>query len=491
MSISLDRRHGLLAVLILWLPAITPAAPPPPEALASRVEEYMDARVRRDRFSGTILIARDGKVLFCQGYGLANREHSVPCTPQTKYRLGSITKQFTAMAVLILQEQGKLSASDPVKKHFPQAPKAWDGITIHHLLTHTSGIPNYTSFPDFLRTLPDRVTLSALIGKFKDKPLEFRPGEKFRYSNSGYIVLGQVIESASGTSYPTFLKRAILDPLGMHDTGYDNAIPILEHRASGYARRLGLVITNADYVDMSIPHAAGALYSTVEDLLTWDRAIAAGKLVSRKSLDTMFTPFKDNYAYGWLVDRKFNRPRQAHGGGIMGFVTTIQRYPSEQLLVVALSNLEGSPVGAIGNDLAAIALGEPYIVPREPKVVAVDPRLYDTYAGHYEAELPEGGGKQEIAVTRQGDRLMVQPKGRAKVEVVPEASTRFYVKAVDGLVEFVKGPGGAVTEMVVYQDNRWLRARRVEAKPEAARGGPAQPKADASPTGPKAAPVPR
>src|SRR5262249_27843831 len=160
----------------------------------------------------------------------------------------------------------------------------------------------------------------------------------------------------------TFLQRAIFGPLQMRDTGYDNAIPILKHRAAGYTRRLGIVLTNADYVDMSIPHAAGALYATVEDLLKWDRALEAGKVVSRKSRDAMFTPFKDGYGYGWAIDRKFNRVRQHHGGGIMGFVTMIQRYPAEGLLVVALSNLEGSPVGAIADDLTAIALGEPYLV---------------------------------------------------------------------------------------------------------------------------------
>src|SRR5262249_31698818 len=152
-----------------------------------------------------ILVARDGKILFSQGYGMANLEHDVPNTPHTKFRLGSITKQFTAMAVMILQERGKLYVQDKVKKYLPDAPKAWDNITNHHPPCHTSGIPNYTSFPEFLKTLPVRVTLKELIGKFKDKPLDFKPGEKFNYSNSGYVVLGQIIETASGQNYPSFL----------------------------------------------------------------------------------------------------------------------------------------------------------------------------------------------------------------------------------------------------------------------------------------------
>ena len=468
---------ALLAAFTLFTPAIALADPSSTGELAPKVEEYMDARVRRDRFSGSVLIARAGKVLFCRGYGLANREHEVPCTPKTKYRLGSITKQFTAMAILILQEQGKLSISDPVKKHFPQAPKSWDGITIHHLLTHTSGIPNYTSLPDFLKTLPDRVTLKELIGRFKDKPLEFQPGEKFKYSNSGYILLGQIIETAAAMPYATFLKQAIFDPLQMRDTGYDNAIPILMHRAAGYTRRLGLVLTNADYVDMSIPHAAGALYSTVEDLLKWDQALDAGKLISQKSFDAMFTPCKDNYGYGWLVDRKFNRTRQAHGGGIMGFVTIIERFPTEKVLVVVLSNLENSPVGVIGNDLAAITLGEPYVVPREPKVVVVDPKLYDAYTGRFEADLPDGKGKREYTITQERGRLMLESKDQTKLEAVPEAESRFYIKGWDAVVEFVRGPAGAATEMIVLHNNVKVRAKRVEAKPKAGAGKPAQPRA--------------
>jgi CubicO group peptidase (beta-lactamase class C family) len=343
--------------------ARAPAVPPGPEQLASKIEEYMAARVRRDHFSGSILIARDGKVLYSQGYGMANLEHDVPNTPQTKFRLGSITKQFTAMAILILQERGKLNVHDRVKQHFPEAPKAWDEITIEHLLTHTSGIPNYTENPDFLRTLPVRVTLKELIAKFKDRPLDFKPGAKFKYSNSGYIMLGQIIETASGKNYPSFMKEAVFGPLDMKDTGYDNATVLIKHRASGYTRRLGVVLTNCDYVDMSIPHAAGALYSTVLDLLKWDQALYDEKLVPRKSLEAMFTPHKGNYGYGWIIDKKFGVPRYSHGGGIMGFVTTIERYPDEKLLVVALSNLETAPVFSIGTDLAAMAKGEKYTMP--------------------------------------------------------------------------------------------------------------------------------
>lgn len=439
-------------------------APPSPGELASRVEEYMAARVARDHFSGTVLIARDGKILFSRGYGMANLELDVSNTPQTKFRLGSITKQFTAMAVLILQEQGKLNVHDKVKKYLPDAPAAWDEITIHHLLTHTSGIPNYSALPDFYKTLPDRVTLKRLIGRFKDRPLDFPPGAKFRYSNSGYVVLGQVIETASGQSYATFLRQAVLDPLGMKDTGYDNAAVILKHRASGYTRRLGLVLTNCDYVDMSIPHAAGALYSTTLDLLRWDQALYTEKLAPRRALESMFTPFKDNYGYGWVIDRAFGLKRYAHGGGIMGFTTVIERFPDEKLLVVVLSNLENAPASRIGNDLAAVALGKRYVAPREPAAVKLDSNQLDACAGRYEADVP-GKGKKTVEIVRDGARLFYRTSGNIKLTLIPESASMFYIKTADSELRFVRDDAGKVSHLIMIEDGEDLRARRLPDEP--------------------------
>jgi CubicO group peptidase (beta-lactamase class C family) len=452
--------------------------------VARKANEYMSASVERDKFSGSVLIARDGKVLFSRGYGMANLEHDVPCTPQTKFRLGSITKQFTAMAILILQERGKLNVDDKVKKYLPDAPAAWDDITIRHLLTHTSGIKNYTGFPDFLKTLRNRITLTDLIAKFKDKPLDFKPGEKFKYSNSGYIVLGKIVETASGKSYGAFVKEAIFDPLEMHDTGYDSAAQVLKHRASGYSRPAGMAATNSQYIDMSIPHAAGALYSTVEDLLKWDRALDTERLVSKKSMDAMFTAFKDGYGYGWMIDRKFDQPRQSHGGGIPGFVTVIERFPAEKLLVVALSNLENARVDRIGNDLAAIALGGRYVIPHEPKAVTIDPGLYDAYAGQYEADLKNGKGKLLLTVTKEGKGLVVQAKGQPRFAAVPEGQARFYLKGPEALVEFVKGPKGAVTHLTFLQDNQTTEARRIEPAAPAKNGEPSKSKTDSKPVAP-------
>jgi CubicO group peptidase (beta-lactamase class C family) len=489
------RRPGLFlcASLLFAIPRPALADRPSPEELTSKIDQYMAARVDRDHFNGSVLLAKNGQALFCRGYGMANLEHDVPCAPNTKFRLGSITKQFTAMAILILQERGKLAVTDKVKKYISNAPKAWDDITVHHLLTHTSGIPNYTGFPDFLKTLRNSVALDELIAKFRDKPLDFTPGEKFRYSNSGYIVLGKIIEIASGRPYATFMKEAIFDPLEMHDTGYDNFATVLKNRASGYSRLLGLAPANSMFIDMSIPHAAGALYSTVLDLLKWDRALDSEKLLPRKSLEAMFTPFKDRYGYGWSIDNKFDQPRHSHAGGIPGFVTFIQRFPAEKLLVVVLSNFEGSRVGNIGSDLAAIALGGPYVIPREPKSVQIDVALLAKYAGEYLADSAEAKEKLLITVTLDGNTLKIQSKGQARLLATPESEARLYLKATDATLEFAKNSKGTVDHLTLLQDNRNIKATRVAPAAQAGKAEKNTPRPDsqsAKAAGPRPAKVP-
>jgi len=259
--------------------------------IRTKVDEYMNAAMTVNGFGGSILLARNGEPLVSKGYGLANIELAVPNTPQTVFRLGSVTKQFTAMAVMILQERGKLRVSDPVCKYLTDCPTAWQPLTIRHLLTHTSGIPNYTNFPDFARTAVLPTSAADMVGMLRDKPLEFPPGEKFAYSNSGYYVLGMIIERASGQTYADFLQANIFTPLAMNQTGYDKPATILKNRAAGYARQAGETV-NAAYMDMTIPFAAGALYSTTEDLLRWDRALYTTTLVSQKSLDESFTSFR-------------------------------------------------------------------------------------------------------------------------------------------------------------------------------------------------------
>jgi CubicO group peptidase (beta-lactamase class C family) len=426
---------------------------------APRFDGYMKACVEVNHFSGAVLVSKGGKTLFASGYGFANAEHQVPNTTRTKFRLGSITKQFTAMAILILQERGKLKVEDPVGKFIDDAPKAWDSVTIHHLMTHTGGIPSYTDDPAYIKKMMMPETVKSMISRFRDKPLEFRPGEKFHYSNSGYFLLGAIIEKVSGKSYETFLKEAIFDPLGMKDTGYDHPATVLPGRASGYTLRKDGPV-NAEYLDMSQPYAAGSLYSTVEDLARWDRALADGKLISGELYAKMYTPLKNNYAYGWMVATTKGRKEIHHGGGINGFATEILRYPEQQVCVVVLSNVLPVNPGRVAHDLAAITFEEPHEQPRAHKVAEVNPRVYDAYVGRYELE------PSVIAtIARERDRLLLQLTNQPLVEMFPESETVFFLKVVDATVTFIKDGQGKVSSMIIHQGDRNTRAKRLEAEP--------------------------
>jgi CubicO group peptidase (beta-lactamase class C family) len=328
----------------------------------ARMDEVVQRYAANRQFMGSVLVARDAGVLFDKGYGFANLEWDTPNTPDTKFRLGSITKQFTAACVLLLEERGKLKTDALVKKYLPDAPAAWDKITIYNLLTHTSGIPNLTAFPDYRSTMMLPSPPEKTVARFRGKPLDFQPGEKFSYSNSNYILLGYLIEKITGQSYVTFLQENVLTPLGLKDTGYDSQSAIIRHRALGYTPRPGGMV-NAGYVDMTIPYAAGALYSTTGDLLRWEQGLFGGKLLAAESLRKMTTPFKGGYGCGLLIQTTNGHKVIQHGGSINGFNTFLAYYPEDKLTVVVLSNMNTPVVRPIAQQLGALAHGEKVTLP--------------------------------------------------------------------------------------------------------------------------------
>jgi CubicO group peptidase (beta-lactamase class C family) len=232
--------------------------------LAARAAAYLQDLANQQRFSGAVLMARRGEILVSQGYGMANLEHDAPNTPQTRFRIASLSKPLTATAILLLHERGLLHVQDRIAAYLADCPAAWQAMTIEQLLTHSSGIPDYTLFPAFHQQhmLMRRWSPDGLVGLFRDTPLDFQPGERYRYSNSGYVVLGMIIERVSEMSYGSFLEQAIFEPLYMTGTGYDDSRSVLKHRASGYVN----TTLKAEYVDTSVSYAAGGLYSTIEDL---------------------------------------------------------------------------------------------------------------------------------------------------------------------------------------------------------------------------------
>lgn len=312
---------------------------------AEKIDALLASYNKLRFFNGSALVAEHGKVILRKGYGLANMEWEIPNAPDTKFRLGSITKQFTSMVIMQLVSEGKIKLDDKITTYLPDYRKdTGDKVTVRHLLTHTSGIPSYTSLPGFFAKVSrNPFTVDAFVKQYTSGDLEFEPGTKWSYDNSGYFLLGAIIEKVTGKSYADAVKERIFEPLGMKDSGYDRFAPVLAKRATGY------VLTpngyeNAPYLDMSIPYAAGSLYSTVDDLYKWDRALYTDKLLSNELKTTMFTPVLQNYAFGWSVhplkldDQKTEVATISHNGGINGFNTVEIRMPDTQDLVVLFDN---------------------------------------------------------------------------------------------------------------------------------------------------------
>ena len=346
----------------------------PPSDWVERAVKSIESRVSARTFSGAVLVAQNGQPLFRRAYGLANKEWDIPNTLDTKFRLASVTKQFTAAAILQLAEAGKLKLDDPVSLHYPEAPPAWEKITIHHLLTHTSGIPSYTEIPGFLqKQVGVSMKPADIIHLTQDKPLSFAPGEKWAYNNTAYTLLGYIIEKISGLSYATYLKFHIFDPLGMADSGYDSPRIILKHRASGY----DAAGFNAPYIDMNIPFSAGALYSTVDDMLKWDQALYGEKILKKAFIDKMNTAYKSDYGYGVIVSRILNRTALSHSGGIFGFATFLLRFPEDKLMIVVLANQNTPASQEIAKELAAFFFGGEAGAGRKIAVAAVLPYKWD------------------------------------------------------------------------------------------------------------------
>lgn len=337
-----------------------------PAALQKKVDELFNGHAAVNGFSGSVMLASGGKPLIANGYGYANAEWQIPNTPQTKFRIGSVTKQFTSMMVMQLREQGKIKLEESICSYLDQCPDAWKPVTVHHLLTHTSGIPTYTGLPAWRATMMAPRTTEQVIAYFRDLPLQWEPGARYAYNNSGYFLLGAILENLTGRKYEQALKDMILTPLGMHDTGYDWPQTIIARRASGYRGR-GPALTNASAIDMQQPFAAGAMYSTVEDLLKWDQALYTDKLLPAAAKDRMWTPFLQNYAYGWNVvepsPATFGHRRMSHSGGINGFSAQFIRLPDANVTVIVLSNNESANAGAAARDLLALYYGQPYTVP--------------------------------------------------------------------------------------------------------------------------------
>jgi CubicO group peptidase (beta-lactamase class C family) len=439
---------------------------PAPETVADRI--LKDA-VKGISPGAAALVAKDGTVVFKGGYGYANLEHRVPITPRTRFRIGSVSKQFTAAAILKLQEQGKLSVDDKLSRFIPDFPRGHE-VTIHHLLTHTSGIRSYTSKPDFLSSVRQFTSPESLISSFKNDPFDFEPGKRWSYNNSGYFLLGYIVGKISGKSYADFLKETFFQPLGMTDTGVHHWSDILEHEASGYAFVNGK-LQKADNWDMSRAGGAGALYSTIEDLHRWNEAVFSGKVLTETSAKSAFTavrtaaedpkvPKVEGYGYGWTISKQRGLEEIAHGGGLHGFHCYLLRIPQQRFTVAVLTNALPPPPGLDATELAR-TLAVTYLwdkMQARPVYVArtdLSPAVLDAYVGRYNY------GVGIMTITRQGNRLFAQLARQPRFEIFPKSETEFFWKVVDAQVMFVKDEKGRVIKAIHRQGGQTIDAPRL------------------------------
>lgn len=402
------------------------------------LDAYMQAQVNVKHFSGSVLVMSHNKVLLEKGYGMADMEWNIPNSPQSKFRIGSITKQFTAAAILQLEEQGKLSIDDKLSKYIPGYPKG-DSVTIRMLLNHTSGIANYTAQPEFENVGRLSLSKDSMISFFKNKPYDFSPGSKWSYTNSGFFLLGYILEKVSGQSYNDYLRQHIFDKIGMANSGIDKLDTILPLRARGYKQENNRMM-NADFISMEWPFSAGVIYSTVGDLYKWDRALYNNSVISEASRKKMFTPGMSNYGFGILIDSFENHPRIWHNGGIPGFLSNLSRYINDDVCIVVLSNNE-SNADLVSNALAKIVFDLPVQIPYEHKEIKVDEAILERYVGKYKAFLT-------LEVIKKDDKLYRHRDGTPDIELKPESPTKFfYADGTDRQLEFEVDKAGKVVKI--------------------------------------------
>ncbi len=340
-----------------------------------KIDQLVSKYAEYGQFNGSVLVAEKGEVIYKKGFGFANVEWSIPNQPDTKHRLASITKQFTAMLILQLAAENKIKLHDPVSTYLPDYPKkTGDIVTIHHLLTHTSGIPSYTSMSLYRDMMAKTYSPEEIVRLFADSTLEFTPGERFQYSNSGYVLLGYILEKLTGQSYMDVLQSRIFAPLKMNNSGYDVTSSVIRNRASGYDR-FGNELRNTYFLDMSVPFAAGGIYSTVEDLYLWDQALYTDVLLPSSFRDLLFEKHiasgQNDYGYGWEMGKMplGNTLEQvetiSHSGGINGFNTLITRIPVDKTLIVFLNNTGGAPLSDMTIAIAGILKNKTYAIPRK------------------------------------------------------------------------------------------------------------------------------
>jgi CubicO group peptidase (beta-lactamase class C family) len=423
----------------------------------AKLDAMVSAYSKLHRFNGTVLVVQKGKVLLDKAYGYQRTADSTRNETGTIFQLGSVTKQFTSTAILKLEEEKKLSLQDKLSKYFPDYPKG-DSITIEHLLTHTSGIFNYTNNREFMeKEVSNPASREKIMAMFKDKPLNFSPGSKWDYSNSGYSMLGYIIEKAAGKPYEQVMREYIFRPLHMDHTGFDFKNLADPKKSTGYFNISDTVSTPAPSVDSTVSFAAGAMYSTTADLYKWHQAAQQYKIISKADWERAYTPFMNHYGYGWESDSIAGKRKVSHGGGIHGYVTSLARVPEDDVFVVVLDNASDREVGKIAASLLAILYDKPYQIPQERIAITLPETTLQQYAGEY--NLHPGFN---IVMTVKNGILVGQPTGQPESPLFAEKDDFFFLKIVDAQIKFTRNEKQEVTGMILYQNDRETPGKKIK-----------------------------
>lgn len=425
--------------------------------LSAEFDKILKEEIALNKTGVTALVSSHGKIIYKKALGMADAELNVPMQADNVFRIGSITKQFTAIAILQLMEQGKLSVQDEITKYIPDYPVQGATITIENLLTHTSGIRDYSSIKDSTQRGKMDFTPVEMISYFKNQPMRFAPGARYEYSNSNYFLLGYIIEKITGKTYGQYLEENFFKPLGMTNSSYANDSKIIKNRAAGYTMgRQG--IENAGILSMTQPYAAGSILSTVEDLFKWQQAVQSYKLVKKETLEKAYSKYKltngseSNYGYGWRFGFIQDNPIIWHGGLISGFVTMALYLPKEDVYVAVFSNCDClSPENAAAK-LAAAAIGKPY----SRKEIKLDEKILESYTGEYKV-TPQFS----FTISKEKDKLFVQGTGQEKMEMSAEANDKFFLKENDARFQFVN-EGGKITKVILQQGVRSTEAAKIK-----------------------------
>lgn len=410
--------------------------------LSSNLNKYLTFLEESKEFSGTVLLAKDDKIIFHKAFGHADIERKIPNTKDTQFNIASVSKQFTAAAILMLEDQGKLSTNDTLSIFLPDYPNG-EKITIHHLLTHSSGVPNYTRKESYESKRTADMSVKEAIDWFKNDPLDFEPGTRNSYSNSGYLLLAHIVEIVSGKSFYGFLKSQIFDPLGMTNTGQYYDKPSSNSQAKGYDFGPGGFASTKPH-SLALLQGNGSLASTTEDLYKWYTGLTTGKLLTKSSLDRMLSNLSNGWGYGWSVRSRHGFLSAAHDGRISGFFSYIAHYPTEKTCVIFLSNVGGGSLGLLRDDLPAIVFGQEFAMPELIKeFVTVEPQILEKYVGRY-----NGGDNFWFDIIVENGHLHMLWLGRSKGYLAPLSDKEFYFRIRFEKLTFIENDQGTIDRVV-------------------------------------------